>query len=123
VSQEARTADPLVDHLRRRRRLHRALILAGAASVHQANRPAADQTGRDEIQTFGRLFAHEALLAAAVAAGLVSGLQALFDHFEVLGQPPAHQLLGDMLPDVRNHDDIFSRGRDYRNLEWIFASQ
>lgn len=46
-----------------------------------------------------------------MAAGLVSGLQALFDHFEVLGQRPAHRLLGDTLLDVGNHDDIFGRGR------------
>ena len=83
-----RTADSFVDHLRRHRHLNRALIFASAAGVHRANRPTADQSGRDEIQTLGRLFANEALLAAAVAASLVSGFQALFDHFEVLGQRP-----------------------------------
>jgi hypothetical protein len=83
-----RTADSFVDHLRRHRHLNRALIFTSAAGVHRANRPTADQSGRDEIQTLGRLFANEALLAAAVAASLVSGFQALFDHFEVLGQWP-----------------------------------
>jgi hypothetical protein len=51
-----------------------------------------------------------------VAAGLVSGLQALFDHFEVLGQRPTHRLLDDTLLDVRNRDDIFGRGR-FRVIE------
>ena len=52
---------------------------------------AADQAGRDKIQPLGRLFADEALLAAAVSAGLVGGLQSLFHHFELLGQRAAHR--------------------------------
>jgi hypothetical protein len=53
----------------------------------------------------------KALLTAAVAAGLVSGLQALFHHFEVIGQGPAHRLLGCALLDVGHDDDILGRGR------------
>jgi hypothetical protein len=63
-----------IDHLRRHRHLNRALILTVAAGVHRADRPATDQTGRDEIQTLRRLFANEALLAAAVTADLIGRL-------------------------------------------------
>jgi hypothetical protein len=56
-----------VDHL------HRALIFASAAGVHRADRPPADQSGRDEIESLGRLFANEALLTAAVLQVLSAG--------------------------------------------------
>jgi len=77
----------------------------------EGNRLAADQAGRDEIQTLGRLFADEALLAAAVSAGLVGGLQSLFNHFEMLGQRAAHRLIGDALLNVGIDDDVLSRSR------------
>jgi hypothetical protein len=112
MGHEARTADSFVDHLRRHRHLHRALIFANTASVHRADHPAADQSGRDEVETFGRLFAGKALLTAAVAAGLIGRFQA--------GAPPPPR--GDRarvcapaswrcLFDVGIHNDILGRGR------------
>ena len=64
-----------------------------------------------EIQPLGRLFADEALLAAAVSAGLVGGLQSLFHHFEMLGQRAAHRLLSDTLLNVGIDDYVLGRSR------------
>ncbi len=86
------------------------MVFAGREGVHHAHRSAAVQAGRDKIQTLGKIFAGETLLAAAVSAVLIGGLLSLFHHFEMLGQRAAHRFLDDALFDLGIDDHVLGRG-------------